>query len=166
MSREKQIANYLINRYEKLTDSSFGNSELKLQKLMYYIQKHSYAFTGKPMFEEDFIGWVHGPVLRSLRHFFDLPNDRKNIIQLSEDEKYVIDNVIEEYGGFEPWKLRDISHSEKSWIKSRKNLNDDEKGERIIPKDDIIEDAKNIRLYDHIFDMYVDEFEDAGNEYE
>lgn len=48
--------------------------------------------------------------------------------------------------------------------KSRINLNNNEIGNREITPEDIIEDAKNIRLYDHVYDMYIDEFEDLNEE--
>lgn len=48
--------------------------------------------------------------------------------------------------------------------KSRINLNNNEIGNREITLKDIIEDAKSIRLNDHVYDMYIDEFEDLNEE--
>lgn len=48
--------------------------------------------------------------------------------------------------------------------KSRINLNNNEIGNREITPEDIIEDAKSIRLYNHVYDMYIDEFEDLNEE--
>jgi len=48
--------------------------------------------------------------------------------------------------------------------KRRINLNNNEIGNREITPEDIIEDAKSIRLYDHVYDMYIDEFEDLNEE--
>ena len=42
--------------------------------------------------------------------------------------------------------------------------NNNEIGNREITPEDIIEDAKSIRLYDHVYDMYIDEFEDLNEE--
>ncbi|MCP1287319.1 hypothetical protein NK211_07890 [Mammaliicoccus sciuri] len=43
-------------------------------------------------------------------------------------------------------------------------MNNNEIGNREITPEDIIEDAKSIRLYDHVYDMYIDEFEDLNEE--
>lgn len=157
------IARYTILAYEKQTGARYGNSELKLQKLMYLIQRESIALTGKPMFEEKFEGWKYGPVIVSLRHFFEedyTPITDENELNISEEDKYTINNVISQYGMYEPWYLANLTHNEISWQKSRKGLKEDQDGDKILDIEDIKEDAKNVRLYDYIFDMYVDEFED------
>lgn len=157
------IARYTILAYEKQTGTRYDNSELKLQKLMYLIQRESLAFTGKPMFEENFEGWKHGPVITSLRHFFEedyTPITSEDELKLSENDKYIINNVISQYGMYEPWYLANLTHNEISWQKSRKGLKKGQDGNVILDIDDIKEDAKKIRLYDHVFDMYIDEFED------
>ncbi|MFY2152552.1 hypothetical protein ACOSZA_06315 [Mammaliicoccus sciuri] len=43
-------------------------------------------------------------------------------------------------------------------------MNNNEMGNREITPEDIIEDAKCVRLYDHVYDMYIDEFEDLNEE--
>ena len=157
------IAKYIILAYENQTGSRYDNSELKLQKLMYLTQRESLALTGDPMFDESFEGWRHGPVLTELRHFFDEnyePIDDSSMLDLTDTEKYVINNVISQYGMYEAWYLANLTHSDKSWQNSRVGLNEDDQGNRLISVEDIREDAKNVRIYDHIFDMYVDEFED------
>ncbi len=156
----KIFATYLVESYQTITGTQFENSEVKLQKMMYFAQKNALALTGEPLFDEDFEGWVHGPVLKSLRFFFEsLPNEDITK-ELNDTQKYIIDNTIQTYGQYSTWKLRDMSHAETSWIKSRDGLNESEQGRAIIPVEDIREDAKNIRIYDHQFDMYVDEFPD------
>ena len=65
------------------------------------------------------------------------------------------------YGTLDSWDLSNLSHSESSWIKSRKGVPEGEIGDRIINLEDIKEDAKKVRLYDNVYDMYYDEFEDA-----
>lgn len=161
------IARYLVKSYEEYTQSNFEPSELKLQKLMYYVQKHSYALLGKKAFEGVFEGWTHGPVLRELRFFLEdgytpLTATEENAI--SEDIKYVVGNVLSYYAEYEAWKLRNLSHEEYSWQQSRKGLHPDEPGKVPITDDDIIVDAQRLRLYDHEYDMYIDEFEDFEQE--
>nr|WP_241521981.1 type II toxin-antitoxin system antitoxin SocA domain-containing protein [Staphylococcus delphini] len=73
--------------------------------------------------DEQFEGWVHGPVLPSLRDLFDFfieDNHSRNLI--SDTEEYIIENTIYQYGKYATWALRDKSHEEISWIKSREGL--------------------------------------------
>lgn len=167
MDKDYQVAQYIIHSYENITSSKFEDSELVLHKLMYFSQKMSLAFTGETIIEGDFEGWVHGPVHVDSRGYFDYYkpfDEEKN--DLTEVEKYIIDNVIYEYGKYAPWRLRDLSHEETAWIKSRKGLKPTEYGREVIRIEDISKDSEEIRLYDHEYDMYVDEFDDYIDEYE
>jgi uncharacterized phage-associated protein len=169
MSEVKKLAQYLVYAYEKYTSSHFENSELKLQKLMYLVQRESLALNGEVLFEEDIQGWVHGPVIPELRFFFENEYSAislEELNELPESKKYIIDNVIDQYAKYETWSLRDLTHEEYSWRKSREGLNDTERGNNIIPVDNIKIDAQKVRQYDHLWGMYIDEFEDAeGDEY-
>lgn len=163
MSEVKKLAQYLVYAYEKYTTSHFENSELKLQKLMYLAQRESLALMGEVLFEEDIQGWVHGPVIPELRFFFEneysaITLDELN--QLPESKKYIIDNVIDQYAKYETWSLRDLTHEEYCWKRSRDGLDDTERGNELIQVDDIKVDAQSVRQYDHLWGMYIDEFED------
>lgn len=167
MSEVKVLARYLVHEYEKYTSSHFEGSELKLQKLLYLAQRESIALTGEPLFEEKIEGWVHGPVIPEIRFFFE--NDYSSISNeelssITEQSKYVIDNVIDQYAKFETWTLRDLTHEEECWKKSRVGLADDEPGSVKIHIEDIKEDALKVRQYDHVWGMYLDEFEDESGE--
>ena len=165
-AKVQNIAKYLIYSYEQITKSSFNNDEITLQKLMYFAQKTSLAFLGEPIIDEEFEGWKHGPVLPSLRFFFDYYNPNEQIDeQLSESEKYVIDNTIYLYGKYAPWTLRNMSHEENAWKISRVGLAEGESGSCKINIEDIKKDAEKVRLYDHQFDMYIDEFDDAEEDF-
>lgn len=56
------IADYVILSLNGDEDYSLIN--LKLQKLMYYIQAWSLGINGKPMMNGKFEAWVHGPMHR------------------------------------------------------------------------------------------------------
>ncbi|KQL37112.1 Panacea domain-containing protein [Psychrobacillus sp. FJAT-21963] len=165
MVKAKVLANYLVKAYEEFTDSPFGNSELKLQKLMYFIQREALAIDGQKLIDEDFEGWVHGPVLPELRFFFDEESsDDEDVVEISEREKYIVSNVLDQYAQYAAWTLRDMSHNEECWKKSRIGLDDSERGNVIIPIDDIKLDANTVRLYDSNWGMYLDEFDDEPEE--
>lgn len=163
MSNVKLLAGYLVYEYEKYTSSHFEGSELKLQKLLYLAQRESLALTGEILFNERIEGWKHGPVIPELRYFFEndySPISRDEIVTLSDHEKYIIDNVIDQFAKYETWTLRDLTHEEYCWKKSREGLNDQESGNTRITIDDIKVDAQKVRQYDHQWGMYLDEFED------
>ncbi|MDW4411631.1 DUF4065 domain-containing protein [Staphylococcus saprophyticus] len=163
MTRITELAKYLIKSYETNNNAEFEKSELKLQKLMYFAQREAIAITGEPLFENQFEGWQYGPVLTELRHFFE-EDQSKSVINLDETSKYIIDNTVTRYGKYEPWYIANLSHKETSWKNSRKGLSDNEKGNNLIKLEDIKKDADNVRLYDHLYDMYIDEFEEADEE--
>ncbi len=129
---------------------------------MYFAQRESFALTGEALFPSDFEGWLHGPVLVELRYFFEqdyLPYNGYSSV-LSETDKYIIESVINKYGQYDAWYLRNLSHEESSW----KNSRDGEVGNKIISKDDIKKDAEKVRIYDHQYDMFLDEFDEFEEE--
>ena len=159
----RTYASYLVASYERVTGNAFKNEPLYLQKLLYFAQRESYVLSGKPLFDYDFEGWVNGPLIPSLWKSYKADKSvvRSDFSSLNDEERYVIDNTISQYGIYDAWYLRELSHKESSWLKSREGLGEFENGNRIIDKADIQDDALKVRQYDHIYDMYIDEFEDA-----
>lgn len=154
------VAKYIVDTYKKISGSPID--EMKLHKLLYFSQRESLALTGKVMFEEYFEGWKYGPVNRTVRMAFTGEDMRvKEYQNISYEAQYIVNNIIQQYGSYEPWKLSMISHNEYSWRQARKGMADNENGSQMIKVEDILEDAKKIRPYDSIYDMYYDEFEDV-----
>ncbi|VED60384.1 Panacea domain-containing protein [Staphylococcus simulans] len=159
------IVQYLIIKYQEITGNSLIGDEMKVHKLMYYAQKTSIALTGNSIIDEEFEGWVHGPVLPSLRGLFEyFVEDSNSIDDINDTEEYIIENTIYQYGKYATWALRDKSHKEISWIKSREGLKPNERGFKTLSIEDIKKDASKIRLYDYKYDMYLDEFDDFDEE--
>lgn len=117
-------------------------STWKLQKLCYYAQAWNLAWTGYPLFSEDFQAWRNGPVCREL---FD---DHKGLFSICETDlshgsadnlsQAQIDNidvVLHTYGKMQPYELREQTHLEDPWKLTRGNLAENENCERIITKD-------------------------------
>lgn len=134
--------------------------EMKLHKLLYFAQRESFAITDRPLFEGEFEGWKYGPVCREIRNSIT-PDGIIDVVEDVSDEcKYIVNNVILEYGSLASWKLSELSHKELSWIHARSGLHEGECGNRKLKLEDIREDARKVRPYDHVWDMYYDEFED------
>ena len=132
-------------------------SQLKLQKLAYYVESWHLAYFEEPILKEDFEAWVHGPVLRSVWNFFrernikslynsvELKEESKEpLIQqieaiLSQDQKELIDNVLDEYGDKTAFYLENLTHSERPWIEARGNLDQSDRCDAPISKDTMME---------------------------
>ena len=55
-----ELSNYII---AKFNDQNATITNLKLQKVLYYIQGYSLKFFGKPAFQEEIYCWQYGPVV-------------------------------------------------------------------------------------------------------
>ena len=122
----KVIANTDINQGETI-------SNLKLQKMLYYLQGFFIAVFDKKLFDEPIEAWQYGPVVRDAYfHFKDfgsasisLKEDEK-IIDLTELEDELFREVMEEYGQFSAIKLMNMTHEELPW---RKTFSENPQGE-------------------------------------
>ena len=158
MDRIVDVAAYVFETYNKLTDETLD--EMKLHKLLYFTQRESFAITGHPAFNGNFEGWIYGPVSKQVREEFSRDNRFKDAKPISAEVEYIVNNVILEYGSLASWKLSKMSHEECSWKNSRKGLAETQNGSVELALEDIKKDAMKIRPYDHVWDMYYDEYED------
>lgn len=172
------VASYIIKSYERRSHQSID--EMKLHKLLYFSQREHIAITGKPLFSESFESWRFGPVSPLVRENFTKlqPIGNQENIQddtdlITSEAAYVVNNVLEQYAGYESWKLSELSHQEISWQNAQKRSGASEQledsvnfREYVSPAEmkleDIYKDAVKVRPYDSVYDMYYDEFDDAG----
>ncbi len=117
-------------------------STWKLQKLCYYSQAWSLAWTEKPLFQEDFQAWSNGPVCPELFHihrgrFVVCADDiaQGDPTALSVDQQDTVNQVLEHYGTWEPFALREQTHAEKPWKDARGNLSEGEPSQSPITKE-------------------------------
>lgn len=140
----KQVAEWLIwhanNHGELMTN-------LRLQKLLYYVQAWHLAIKNKPLFDEDFQAWIHGPVIAPLygmyKHFGGAPIVTSTPIDDIEDlpepslpgeEKSHVLEVLSAYGDLSTWQLERLTHEERPWIEARRGLPLDAPCKNIISK--------------------------------
>jgi uncharacterized phage-associated protein len=100
-------------------------SNLKLQKMLYYLQGFFIAIFDQKLFKEPIVAWQYGPVVvAAYEHFRDFG---KGSISLAENEKTVklsiknynlFKNVLKEYGQFSAIKLMEMTHGEPPWKKT------------------------------------------------
>lgn len=158
MEKILNVAQYIFDAYKRV--SGVVIDEMKMHKLLYLAQRETYAVLGKPLFKEDMEGWKYGPVSPEVRAYLTADGIAAKTEPVSAESAYIINNVIEEYGAYESWKLSEITHQESSWRRARKGLSDTDPGNTPLEKSAIQEDAKKVRPYDHVWDMYYDEFDD------
>lgn len=142
MNNAIDVAKYVIN---KCIDMENPISNLKLQKILYYLQGNFLAKFSEPAFDEEVIAWKHGPVIPEV-YFefnsygsFDITEKYNNTIDFTDEEKNMINDVIEKKCKLGPWKLVSDTHNEKPWkenYKEGKNI--------VIPKTDIEEFFKKL----------------------
>lgn len=119
MANVFEVAKYILSKEGSM-------STLKLQKLCYYSQAWTIAWTEKPLFDEKIEAWVNGPVCRDLFSFhrgqFRISESSfkdYNVDELTDDEKDSIDAVLAAYGNMDPYQLREQTHAEAPWIEAR-----------------------------------------------
>lgn len=127
MENTLNVAKYLyetfLERFKQPMD------EMKMHKLMYFVQRESLMFNKRVLFDEAFLGWKFGPVLASVRSeylkgsLFSLVKDT-----VSEETKQLVNNVLDRYGAESSWKLSSLSHNEFSWKCARKGLSSSDNG--------------------------------------
>lgn len=124
-----QVISCIFKKLEEVTP-------LMLQKLLYFIQGISYALNKEPVFHETCQAWVHGPVYPDV---YDMFRDfRYNPIEdarfavfegieagLTEDERRVIDLVVDTFGEYSGKVLERITHNELPWKSARQGYADD-----------------------------------------
>lgn len=159
MEKIIDVAQYIYTEYKKISGKAID--EMKLHKLLYLVQREALAVTGQPLFPESFEGWKYGPVCREVRSCYTEDGMFKEDIQdITLESAYIVNNIIQQYGALESWKLSELSHRELSWRNSRKGIPEGQNGSREISIEDIRKDSEKVRPYDSVWDMYYDEFED------
>ena len=123
-----RVISYVFERLEEVTP-------LMLQKLLYFIQGISYALNKRPMFYENCQAWVHGPVYPEVYDMFrdfkynPIEDARFAIFEgtedaLTEEERRVIDLVVDTFGEYSGKVLERITHKELPWKLARKGYAD------------------------------------------
>ncbi len=129
MYSAKDIAEWFLNtnRIQMNFEDSEYITNLKLQKLLYYAQGYFLARKGTPLFNEDFLAWEHGPVIRSIYNIYK-ENGAKGIeydndfnINFDSETEEILQYVYERYEQYTAWKLRNMTHEETHWLTTPRN---------------------------------------------
>jgi len=117
------IANKVITG----TNISQGDtiSNLKLQKMLYYLQGFFLAVFDQKLFNNPIEAWQYGPVVRDAYFHFSkfgqgaiIPSGNEEIISLSPKENTLFNEVMTEFGQYSAIKLMHMTHDELPWKKT------------------------------------------------
>lgn len=145
MEKVTTIASYIYQRYRQ--DYSKRMDEMKLHKLLYFVQREAIIQTDEPIFKEQFEAWRYGPVMVEIRRMYKDECLTEKLTQASiEKYKSVFDMVFATYAQKDSWSLSSITHGEYCWEKARKGIPKDENCDRRIDTDDIRKDAERVKI--------------------
>ena len=106
------------------TDVEHGDtiSNLKLQKLLYYMQGFHLAWFGTPFFNEPIEAWTYGPVVPVVFQEFKKysgrainPANYTDSLVLPDERQLLFDMVYKEYSRFSAVALMNMTHSDGPW---------------------------------------------------
>ena len=118
MYNAHEIALYVINWCH---EHGFIITNLKLQKLLYFLQGENCRVRHSRLISDDFYVWQLGPVIPEVYYefamysSFEIPEQKSLIPSFPEEEKSLIDRVLSKYAVKSTWDLVDISQSQDPW---------------------------------------------------
>ena len=133
----EKIALYIISSGREITN-------LFLQKILYYVKAISELFEGKSIIMEPCEAWKFGPVFPSVYEKYREFGKQEIEISLSKEyvnglltkqEKQVTDYVMNTFGIYNAWFLKDLTHHEEPWIAARKGLSEDDASRNLMDEE-------------------------------
>ena len=113
------IAKYIIMRCNKLNKTI---SNLKLQKILYFVQAEFLVARNVPCFSNTIEAWDFGPVVPDVYHRYkvygsaNIPfNNQDEEFPFSDEEKALIDGIVDECAKYPASVLVEITHRQAPW---------------------------------------------------
>lgn len=99
-------------------------SNLKLQKILYFIQAKFLVEKNTPCFSEKIEAWTFGPVIPEVHQQYKIFGnahipcvDVQDDFKISEQDKVLTDNMIDKCSKFTASQLVEITHRQTPWKK-------------------------------------------------
>ena len=113
------VARYIILRCNQRGKTI---SNLKLQKILYFVQAEFLVSQGKPCFRERIEAWDFGPVIPDVYHRYkvygsaSIPSVRdENYCPFDREDKALADGIIDECAKYSASTLVEITHRQAPW---------------------------------------------------
>lgn len=117
-----QIAIYIINWHYYF---NIPITNLRLQKLLYFVQGEYYHIQRKRLIKEDFYAWQLGPVIPEIYFEFSMFSSsniplQKEAINLDTKKVHaadenIINKILMNYKSSSTWDLVELSHKQDPW---------------------------------------------------
>lgn len=121
------IAEYVI---ERCNQKNKAISNLKLQKILYFIQAQFIIRFGTPCFNNLMQAWDYGPVVPDVYHKYkiygntNISSYRHREYNFEPDEQEVLDETIDEATNYSASHLVEITHKQSPWIDAYHNIDE------------------------------------------
>ena len=116
------VAKYIIKH---CNDNHIPVSNLKLQKLLYFVQAEFLVNTGMPCFPEEIEAWDFGPVVPVAYHKYkvygssSIPYTDVGLIgRITSDDQRRINEIVDECAQYTASQLVEITHRQTPWIEA------------------------------------------------
>lgn len=136
------LAGYLV---QKCLDEGWKITNLKLQKMLYFIQLRAIQLGEQPLIDDQFEAWMFGPVVENVYYAYCINAG----LDIDQTEKYdgrhpkipsYVEDVFKHFISRSSWSMVQLTHRDggawqKNYVSGSRNL---------IPINDIREDALSI----------------------
>ena len=127
MYRALTVAEHIIERCNK---EGRPISNLKLQKILYFVQAEFLVSTGFVCFPEDIEAWDFGPVVPTVYHRYkvygsaNIPYFRtRSVRKILDDDLQIMDGIIDASAKYSASRLVEITHNQTPWKKAYNSYN-------------------------------------------
>ena len=116
----ERIAKYII-KYS--SENLKYVSNLRLQKILYFVQAEFLVSKNEPCFREDIYAWQYGPVVPSVYNKYrifgsmSIPAEETDLdsYKILDDDKFIINEVVDECNKYSTTYLVQLTHEQKPW---------------------------------------------------
>ena len=122
MYRVLIVARHIIKYCNEM---NYPVSNLKLQKLLYFVQAEFLVNKDEPCFPEEIEAWDFGPVVPEVYHRYkvygssSIPYINTGILgRISSPDRIMIEEMVDQCAKYTASQLVDITHNQDPWIKA------------------------------------------------
>ena len=115
-----EVAAYII---EYCNNNNYSISNLKLQKLLYFVQAQFLVSKDEPCFPEPIEAWDFGPVVPVVYRKYKaygsatIPYFGKSIsYRINENDRYLVDSIVNVCAKYTASSLVEITHRQDPWV--------------------------------------------------
>lgn len=125
MHSASSVAEYVLAKY---AEKNVSLSNLKLQKILYFLQAEFLVRTEKPLFPDEILAWDIGPVVPSVYQKYRIfggagipyrPQIRQ--FSFSRKEKAIIDEIVFSTLDYSASKLTEMTMHQNPWLDAYEN---------------------------------------------